>query len=374
MPNSDSLRILQVCSARSAVYGAVHSLMTLATAQRAAGHVVEFVTFTGREFGDHVQRNGFRRHEVNVRAKIDPLGILRIRKILTEGRFNVVHTHLSTSSVNGTLAGRLARIPALATVHGMSGKLSFVAANHLIAVSDQVKGHLVAQGLRSDRISVVYNGYAPATPTVEVAEARASLGIPSDAVVVGTVARITPAKGIDDAIRAIDILRRDIPKLRYLLVGEGDALPKIRQQVAEAGLEDVVIFAGYQQNVRPFLAAMDVFLFTSHKEAMGIALVEAMAEGLPIVSSDVDGIPEVVTPEVGKLCSVRDHEAMARAVAEILGNANLRAAMGKAALTRAESIFSPLAMERSTDWVYRTVLGHELRLPAADKLKQPAGL
>jgi len=374
MPSSDSLRILQVCSARSAVYGAVHSLMTLAKAQRAAGSQVEFVTFRGREFGDHVRQNQFRNHEVDVRAKIDPLGILRIRRILLDGRFDLVHTHLSTSSVNGTLAGRLAQVPALSTVHGMSGKLSFVAANHLIAVSEQVKSHLVVQGVRSDRVSVVYNGYTPAAPSADSAEARAILGIPADAVVVGTVARVTAAKGVDDAIRAIAILRQSIPNLRYLLVGEGDALPKIRQQVAELGLKDVVIFAGYQSNVRPFLAAMDVFLFASHKEAMGIALVEAMAEGLPIVSSDVDGIPEVVTPEVGRLCAVRDHVGMAKAVTEILANANLRKAMSKAALTRAETVFSPSAMERSTDWVYRTVLGHELRLPSADKMKQPAGL
>jgi hypothetical protein len=65
---------------------------------------------------------------------------------------------------------------------------------------------------------------------------------------------------------------------------------------------------------------------------------------------------------------------MAKAVTEILANANLRMAMTKAAFTRAETVFSPSAMERSTDWVYRTVLGHELRLPSADKMKQPAGL
>ena len=345
--------------------------MTLAKAQRAAGNRVEFVTFRGREFGEHVRQNQFQNHEVDVRAKVDPLGILRIRRILLDGKFDLVHTHLSTSSVNGTLAGRLAQVPALSTVHGMSGKLSFVAANHLIAVSEQVKSHLVAQGVRADRVSVVYNGYSPAAPS---AEARSILGIPADAIVVGTVARVTAAKGVDDAIRAIALLRQSIPNLRYLLVGEGDALPKIRQQVAELDLKDVVIFAGYQSNVRPFLAAMDVFLFASHKEAMGIALVEAMAEGLPIVSSNVDGIPEVVTPDVGRLCNVRDHLGMANAVTEILADAPLRKAMSKAALTRAETVFSPSAMERSTDWVYRTVLGRELRLPSADKMKQPAGL
>jgi len=348
--------------------------MTLAKEQRRAGHHVEFVTFRGREFGQHVRQLQFTDHEVDVRAKIDPIGILQMRKILIAGKFDLVHTHLSTSSVNGTLAGRLAGVPAFATVHGMSGKLSFIAANHLIAVSEQVKGHLVEQGLKADRISVVYNGYARDESPFPPTDIRQEYGILPDAVVLGTVARVTASKGLDDALRAVKILAEEIPNLRYLVVGDGDALAETRQLANDLGLRKIVVFSGYQPHVRPFLAAMDLFLFPSRKEAMGIALVEAMAESLPIVATDVDGIPEVVTKDVGRLCPVNDPAALAEGVRAILANSAGREAMRVAARMRAESVFSPAAMERSTEWVYRSVLGHSFRVPSADNLKQPAGL
>ena len=153
------LRILQVCSASEAIYGAVQSLMTLARAQRDAGHTVEFVTFKGKKFGSQVREEGFVTHEVKVRAKIDPLAILHMRGLIKRGGFDVVHTHLSTSSVNGCLAAKAAGIPSVASVHGMSSRMSFAAATHLIAVSAEIKRHLVKQGSKEDQVTVVYNGF-----------------------------------------------------------------------------------------------------------------------------------------------------------------------------------------------------------------------
>src|SRR5262249_34012606 len=139
------LKVLQICSASQAIYGAVQSLMTLAQAQRDSGDTVEFVTFKGKRFGAQVRDQGFATHEIRVRAKIDPLAILAMRSLIKRGKFDIVHTHLSTSSVNGCLAARAAQVPSVATVHGMSGKMSFAAATQMIAVSEEIKRHLVGQ-------------------------------------------------------------------------------------------------------------------------------------------------------------------------------------------------------------------------------------
>jgi glycosyltransferase involved in cell wall biosynthesis len=355
-------KVLQVCSASRLIYGAAHSLMTLADAQRAAGKNVEFLTFKGKQFGSEVRARGFVAHEVRVRAKVDLLAILRMRKLMLAAHYGIVHTHLSTSSVNGTLAARLAKVPCVATVHGMSGKLSFVAANHLIGVSDQVKIHLVQQGLLPANISVVYNGL-PIVPQLERAEARRILGIPGQAMVLGTVARVTAMKGIDDAIRALPAIAREIPEILYVVVGDGDALDACRELAIELGVADRVSFVGYQNNVQPYLAAMDVFLFPSHKEAMGIALAEAMAAGLPSIASNIDGIPEVLTPETGLLVPAKAPEHIAVAALQLLRNEEGRRRKGEAARLRAEKVFSAEAMEQSTDWVYRGMLGMDLPVP-----------
>jgi len=350
MAGSRRLRILQVCSASQAIYGAVQSLMVLARAQRLAGHTVEFVTFKGKQFGQQVRDEGFEVHEVRVRAKIDPLAILRMRRLMKDGRFDIVHTHLSTSSVNGCLAARAAGLPSVATVHGMSSKISFAAATHLISVSEEIKRHLVAQGVSADTISVVYNGYA--LPDETSAKRPESDRFP----VLGTVARVTPLKGIDDAIRAVAVLKDEFPAISYVVVGDGIGVEPCKQLAHDLGVEDQVQFVGYRKDIETYLARMDLFVFPSLKEGMGIALVEAMAHGLATVATDVGGIPEVITPECGILVPPQSPSELASRVAELLRDTKRREEMGRRAKCRAQTVFSVDSMERRTDEVYRPMI------------------
>jgi glycosyltransferase involved in cell wall biosynthesis len=353
---ADSVSVLQICSAREAIYGAVQSLLTLVDAQRAAGTRVEFLTFEGKKFGEQVRERSYQAHEVKVRGKIDPVAIFQMAEVIRRGGYDVVHTHLSTSSVNGALAARLARVPCVATVHGMSGKLSFAAANHLIAVSNGVKSHLVKQGVSPSKVSVVYNGVDVRPARLDREESRRLLGIPENVPVVGTVARITALKGIEDALYAVAAMRIRYPELRYLVVGEGDALPAARELARSLRIEDAVDFVGFRTDIDVCLAAMDLFLFPTHKEAMGIALVEAMAAGLPAVATEVGGIPEVVTPQTGILVPPHDPPALADAALQLLSDPVRMFESGQAAKRRAEEVFSTAAMEEATDQVYRKLI------------------
>jgi glycosyltransferase involved in cell wall biosynthesis len=364
---------VQICSAREAIYGAVQSLMMLANAQRAAGDRVEFITFAGKRFGEQVRNEKYAVHEVKVRAKVDLIGIMHMRRVIRSGGFDLVHTHLSTSSVNGALAARFSSVPCVSTVHGLSGKISFLAANHLIAVSGSVKRHMVEQGMEASRISVVYNGVQiPEFPT-DREVARQKLGLPLDVPIVGTISRVTPMKGIDDAIRAVARLKHSFPNLRYIVVGDGDDVEHCRNLAMELGIFANVDFVGYQNNVEPYLAAMDLFLFPSLKEAMGIALVEAMASGLPIAATDVGGIPEVVTPEVGLLVGPKQPDALALAASSILSNPSLRLDMGESARRRAQRVFGVESMYQGTREVYLKLLGRQRSMgivPRQERVKK----
>jgi glycosyltransferase involved in cell wall biosynthesis len=346
------LRIVHVTSAGSYTYGAVMSMMTLAKAQIAAGDDVQFETWKGRNFGAELRGLGFRAHEVKVRTKIDLLAILQMRRWFREQKFDIVHTHLSTSSINGCLAAKFAGIPSVATVHGMSSKWSFIFADHMIGVSQGVCDHLVAQGVPSAKTTAVYNGVDVPPGVMSKQEAREAFNLPTDATVFGTVARLTPMKGIDTGLEAFKILAEKVPNSHYVLVGSGDGEPTYSQWVADNNLHDRVHFLGYQSNVFNPLAAMDIFLFPSLKEAMGISVVEALAMGLPVVSSNVGGLPEVITQEVGSLVMPNDSCAMAEQALNTLTQPSL----GPAAKLRAETQFSVEAMRQGTGEVYRALL------------------
>lgn len=347
------LRIVHVTSAGSYTYGAVMSMMTLAKAQIAAGDDVQFETWKGRNFGQELREMGYRAHEVKVRTKIDLLAILQMRRWFREQKFDIVHTHLSTSSINGCLAAKLAKIPSVATVHGMSSKWSFIFADHMIGVSQGVCDHLIAQGVPKTKTTAVYNGVDVPAGVMSKQEARQAFNLPSEATIFGTVARLTPMKGIDTGLEAFKILSQKVPGSHYVLVGNGDGEPTYRQWAADNGLQDRVHFLGYQSNVFNPLAAMDLFLFPSLKEAMGISVVEALAMGLPVVSTNVGGLPEVITSEVGLLVPPNDPQAMADGAIKVLRNPDL----GPAARLRAETVFSVAAMDKGTRQVYHSLWG-----------------
>ena len=354
MGETKILKIAHVTSAGRMIYGAVHSMMTLAEAQRDAGHDVEFVTFRGKPFNEDLKKLGWKHTPFRVTTKIDPLAIILMARYLKRAKIEVVHTHLSTSSINGCLAAKLAGIPCVATVHGMSGKLSFVFADHMIGVSEGVRKHLISQGIKAERITTVYNGVEVPSEVLSKSESRTKFGIPQDALVFGTVSRLTPMKGIKFSLRAFAEIVKSLPNAVYVLVGDGDHSDQYKALAAELGVADRVIFLGYQSKVFEPLVAMDIFLFPSLKEAMGISVVEAMTAGLPVVSTNVGGLPEVVTDDMGILVPPEDTHAMATAAISIAnGDIHGFAAM---AIWRAVNLFSVPVMLSKTMAVYDDLL------------------
>ena len=349
------MRIAQVCSATHRIYGAAQSLTILASGLRESGHDCPFITFEGKPYTEEMRTLGFDAYPVRVRAKIDPLAVSRLIRLYRDLKVDVVHTHLSTSSLNGCLAAKLARIPCVATVHGMSGKLSFAFADRMIGVSKGVRAHLIGQGVASSKIEVVYNGI-PSPPAIDRQSVRDEFGFGIDDLVIGTVARLTPMKGIDTLVRAFKILSDSVPSARLLLVGSGDGEAEYRSLVASLGMENRVVFAGYRDPVWPALSAMDLFAFPSLKEAMGMSVVEAMMMGLPAVSTDVGGLPEVVTADAGVLVPAREEKAMASALIALARDESLRRELGEGAKRRAEQVFGAPKMIEETLAVYERLL------------------
>jgi glycosyltransferase involved in cell wall biosynthesis len=211
--------------------------------------------------------------------------------------------------------------------------------DHVSAISDAVQRFLAeSRGCPPARLGRIRLGWSgePLAP-------RPAAGRPPTVVCVAALRR---EKGHDTLLAAFAQVRAAIPAARLVLVGDGPYRPQVETMVRAAGLADAVRLVGRAERIWPYLADADVFALASPSEALGIAIMEAMAAGLPVVATDVGGIPELVTPGVtGELFAVRDHDALARKLIALLGSPQRLHEMSAAALRAADA----MRMEQSIE-------------------------
>ena len=312
---------------------------------------------------------------LGARGPWDVAGLWRLRQMLRELRPDVVHVHLLWAELWGIPAARAAGACAVITGHctydaratsRLARAFSRVAArgaSATIAISRSVARYRVERcGDPARRIQVIHNGVetgdcaAPGTRE----EVRAGLGVPAAVPVVGTVARLHRVKGLDTFLAAAALLARWHKEARFMVVGGGAQEAELRALASALGLDGRVMFSGELrlERVRQALQAMDVFVLPSVREGLGIAVIEAMAAGLPVVASDCEGIAEVVAEgRGGLLFAPGDVRALAGKVDALLrvpGAARRLATEGR---RRACEEFSLEDMVARVEAVYRAAMG-----------------
>lgn len=187
---------------------------------------------------------------------------------------------------------------------------------------------------------------------------RAELGFTDEHLVVGIVGRVTPAKGHREFLEMAAHLAGPFPNARFLIVGEAtrgeeDEGRAILDGLATGPLRERVTVTGFRSDVPDLLAGLDVFAFPSHNEAFGLALIEAMAAGLPTVSSDCDGVLDIVVEgQTGLMVAPKDGARLADATARLLEDAALRERMGHAGRERVLAHFTEEQMAAAMDRLY----------------------
>lgn len=290
------MRVLHVITGLG-IGGAEHQLRLLL---RYLPHECEVVTLTNPgPIAGAISGDGTPVHMLDMRGNRDLSALPRLVRLMRAGRFDVVHTHLYRACVYGRIAARVARIPGVvATEHSLGDgviegrratfgvRALYLATERLsaatIAVSAAVAQRLVAWGVPHDRVRVIPNGidlYEWTFDPVLRRTTRARLGIPPNVPVVGAVGRLEPTKRFDTLIRAF----AGLPDARLLLVGDGSARAELQRLAAESGVADRVVFAGEAAHARGMFCAMDVFASPSPDETFGMAVLEALASGLPTV-------------------------------------------------------------------------------------------
>jgi glycosyltransferase involved in cell wall biosynthesis len=295
----------------------------------------------------------------------DELAVRELAAWLRREEIDLVHAHMYRAEVIGVRAAVAAAVPVImATVHSSrvraASDIALLASltpsmDRLIVPSESIQRKVVAEGRVGARFAVIPNGvdlarFASPAPACAL---RREFGIPASAYLLGVVARLEPEKGHRHLIEAMPAILAGAPDTWLAVVGEGSSVGSLRELASALAVSDRVIFTGRREDVSALTADLTVAVLPSLREAQGISILEAMARRVPVVASDVGGIPEVITSGVdGVLVPPADPAALAAAVLELLGNEALRRRIGEAGYATVRDRFSIDAMVRRIQALY----------------------
>jgi len=287
----------------------------------------------------------------NVSFADDLRALFSILNIIRKERPDILHINSSKAGALGALCGRLLRVPKIVfTAHGWafnedrpSWQRVVIKAIHWVTILLSHTTIAVAEGMRAQmnwplaqkKMRVVYNGRKiedmkykeEARGILEMKTTGGDAGLMEyhDDVWIGSLSELHPIKRIDRAITAVAALVRDFPYLRYVIVHDGEQREKLQQQVRDLSLEKHVFFTGTIPDAARLLPAFDIFVLPSKSEAFPYVVVEAGQAGVPVVATNVGGIPDVIKHGVnGLLVPPDDTPALTSALRSLLENENMR--------------------------------------------------
>lgn len=318
--------------------GAEHTLVELALAaseQQMKLSVVSLMPLGSNPYPDQLRELGIEVYTLDLATRWDPRGLERGRRVMQELEPDIIHTHLKHADLVGAWASRRLGIPMVSTLHliehapttvgrgkrWLAAQARLWTAARTIAVSQPLREwYLDAFAADPTAVVQIPNGVAGPDPTTDDDRiaVRRELGVRPDAIIAMAVGVLRPEKGHAQLLEAADRINPDID-VQFVVVGDGSERAALEDQARRSGLvPDRVVFAGFRDDVPAALTASDFVIHPSLEDALPTALLYALAAGLPIVASDVGGIPEIVTPEIGILVPPGSVDALVEGVEDMI--------------------------------------------------------
>lgn len=276
-------------------------------------HETDVVTlYNPGPVADLIRDGGTSVRDIGMRRNTEISALLRLRSLIAEGRYDVVHTHLFRTQIYGRPAAWLAGTPVVLTTEHSIGEThierrkmtsavrglylaSELFSDATIAVADVVKERLIKWGVSGRKITVIPNGLdVPALAFDPAARQRVreQFGISPDTYVIGALGRLDPNKRIDLVVEAAMPVLGD--RCKILVIGRGEDQARVEAAVDRLGAREHVIFGGFQSDTAAMMASFDLYVAASVQETFGLSVLEAMASGLPVlytVCPALDGLP-----------------------------------------------------------------------------------
>ncbi len=310
----------------------------------------------------------------------DLISFWKLYRLIKKGKYHIVHTHASKAGVLGRVAAWLARTPLIVhTLHSLVfheyqpwivnrtwwlvKKICAPMTDHFISVSSVISDKAIAAGIdKPENFTTIYSGMELdwfLNAKFDPAKVREEFGIPQDAPVVGKIARLFPLKGHDQFMDAAPEIVRQVPNVRFFLIGDGILFEHLRGRAEGYGILENFVFAGLidRERIPEMISAMDVVVHTSLREGLARVLPQALAMGKPCVSFDIDGAPEVVINDrTGYLVRPFDSTGLAEATVKILKVPELRRKMGEEGKKLVDPAFRAETMVRQISDVYQMLV------------------
>ncbi|MBP1737107.1 MAG: polysaccharide pyruvyl transferase CsaB [Oscillospiraceae bacterium] len=321
---------------------------------------VTLVCFVEGPFSSEAREKGI--HTIVLEHHNPFTALWRLKKLVKEGDFDLIHCHGARGNLMGILLRRYTRLPVVSTVHSdyrldylgrpfsrlTYGTINTIALRKLdyrIGVSDAMVDLLINRGFAPDRLFAIYNGL-DFTPRPVAQDRHAffrSVGLNADdsCVVAGIAARLNPVKDIATLIRGFAIAFRTCPHLRLLIAGDGEQKAELHSLARELGVSGAVCFAGWVSDVDSFYHAIDINTLTSLSETFPYALTEGARAALPTISSKVGGVPYLIDHGVtGLLFQAGDADGLSKHLITLAQDERLRRHLGQRLYNKAKSEFS----------------------------------
>lgn len=337
------MKLLAIIEART-ITGPAKNLLEFARLARGMGLDTEIATFVRGEesnlFVETARRDGTPVHTMPEAGRFDRAAIRELEALAGRARPDIVQTH----AVKSHFLARLAGWPKLATwvafhhgytwpdfkvrLYNQLDRWSLRSAVKVLTVSRPFQEQLEAQGVRPERIEIVHNAIRAdwgrtAREPGRGAALRTQWGIPPDRPVILIVGRLSREK---DHVTLIEAVARLRPRFapHVVVVGDGPERTRIEERVRALDMAGAVTLTGHQNSAEPFYGIADIAVLSSWSEGSPNALLEAMAAGVPVVSTAVGGVPEIVSNgESALLAPPGDPEPMAEAIGRMLGDSAL---------------------------------------------------
>ena len=311
----------------------------------------------------------------------DMLALRKLERILRERKPEIVHTHSGKAGIIGRLAAKRAGVPVIIhTIHGPSfGKFQNAASNfifrraekiaarattHFVVVADAMKNQYLAAGIgRPEQYTKIFSGFAlgPFLATGNDGELRKKLGIASDDFVIGKIARLFKLKGHDDLFAVAPELVRQNPKIKFLLIGDGEWRGRFESLAQTQGLQKHFIFTGLvpPDDVPKYTGIMDALVHLSLREGLPRAVPQALAAAKPVVAYDCDGAREAcLEGHTGFLVRPGDFATLMNRLLQLGGDPALCRRFGQAGQDFARENFSVEKMVRDIYNLYMKLADH----------------
>lgn len=287
-----------------------------------------------------------------------------IVRFVRENKIDIVHAHLPWAGLVAKMAGKMIGTPVIYSEHNKQERYHFVTrflnlvtlnwARVIVPVSQDVELSIRKNKRRiTTHIETVPNGVNVTYFAPQDADHRDSLGIPDDAIVISTIAVFRTQKRLERWLELASQIHSRRSGARFMIIGDGPLRPLIEQKRKSLQLNDVVNLPGLQTDVRPYLAATDIYMITSEFEGLPIALLEAMASGLPVITTNAGGIKEVVVHgHNGLMCDVAETPKLVDFAINLIDNENLRKQYGAAGRDTVKRSFGMEQMVANLERLY----------------------